>query len=195
MSFHGSLLPLEDHEHAAVSAAGLFIAPWHDVEGRLQEFRGLESPFAALISWRNPPGFFDDLAVPQRTDMPHLVLSAWDIEEEEEADAPAIGHVREGLDFARRHEGRLLVNCVAGVSRSTALALGVLCDRLGPGREGEALELLLAVRPQAVPNLLIVRHADALLDRGGRMVEAVLSDPGLLDRREAVGRPRLGAAD
>ncbi len=178
MSFGHDPLPLAEGERAAIAAAGLLVSPFDEVEHRLREFRRLDSAFSGLISWQNPPGFFDELAVPQRRDMPHLILSAWDIDDEAEPDAPAFDQVRSGLDFARRHGRPLLVNCVAGVSRSTALAMAILADRLGPGRESEAAERLFAVRPQAVPNLLILRHADAALDRGGRLVEAGLAAPG-----------------
>jgi predicted protein tyrosine phosphatase len=54
-----------------------------------------------------------------------------------------------------------------------ASAYTVLCDRLGPGRE---VEIALAIRKRANhanPNLLLVRHADEALARGGRMVEAL----------------------
>ena len=69
--------------------------------------------------------------------------------------------------------GSLLIHCQVGVSRSTAIALAILADRLGPGQEGEALQALLRLRPQAIPNLLVVSLADDLLARNGALRRAV----------------------
>jgi len=78
------------------------------------------------------------------------------------------------IEFGRRHaDGNLLIHCNAGVARSTAAALAIIADRRGPGCEAEALAEMLRLRPCAVPNLLIVRFADELLGRGGRLLEAV----------------------
>ena len=82
--------------------------------------------------------------------------------------------VADTLDFGRKHLGAsLLIHCNAGVARSTAAALAILCDRLGPGREQEALDEMLRLRPIAVPNLLMVQHTDNLLGRGGALVACV----------------------
>jgi len=65
----------------------------------------------------------------------------------------------------------LLIHCSAGVSRSTAAGYAILCDWLGPGREAEAVQAVLAVRPVAQPNRLMVAYADDILARQGRMIE------------------------
>lgn len=76
--------------------------------------------------------------------------------------------------FARANaRGSLLIHCRHGVGRSAAVALAVIADRLGPGQEGEALEELLTIRPQATPNLVVIKLADAWLERGGRLAAAV----------------------
>jgi len=83
--------------------------------------------------------------------------------------------VTNGLAFARQNSERdILVHCVAGVSRSPALALAILADRLGPNSEVEAAEVLYELCPEAVPNLLILELADRFLQRGGAIVSAVL---------------------
>jgi predicted protein tyrosine phosphatase len=46
----------------------------------------------------------------------------------------------------------------------------------GPGREQEAMERVLSQRPVAVPNRRMIELADRLLDRGGRLVEALGTD-------------------
>lgn len=65
----------------------------------------------------------------------------------------------------------LLIHCHAGRSRSTAAALMWLAQREAVGAETLA-ERLLAVRPIAWPNSLMLRLADEQLAAGGRLVEA-----------------------
>ena len=65
---------------------------------------------------------------------------------------------------------RLLVTCDYGASRSPALAYVLQADHFGPGREAEALREIIAIRPEAVPNLLVVRLGDQLLARQGAML-------------------------
>lgn len=67
---------------------------------------------------------------------------------------------------------KLLVHCHQGQSRSAAIALGIIADRLGKGRETDAVASLLAIRPTAVCNSLVLGHADSLLGRDGELVKA-----------------------
>jgi predicted protein tyrosine phosphatase len=80
--------------------------------------------------------------------------------------------VWEAIDFARGRES-VLVHCHVGIGRSTAIALAILADQYGLGYEQDALKALLAIRPEAVPNLHIVALADDLLFRDGKLLEAV----------------------
>ncbi|KAA5603122.1 tyrosine phosphatase family protein [Blastochloris sulfoviridis] len=113
----------------------------------------------------------------------HLFIGINDIVEEMPGFvAPGEAHVARLLDFVRawhaEREAPLVVHCWAGISRSTAAAFTTVCA-LAPARD--ELEIALALRaasPTATPNLRIVRHADALLGRRGRMVAAI----------EAIGR-------
>lgn len=66
---------------------------------------------------------------------------------------------------------RLLVTCDYGASRSPALAYVLQADHLGSGREAEALREIIAIRPEAVPNSLVVRLGDQLLARQGTLTE------------------------
>lgn len=108
----------------------------------------------------------------------HLVLRFEDLDEPGEGATTATREmVWAALAYARAVAGKsLLVHCQAGVGRSAGVALAVLADRLGPGREREALDELLALRPESVPNLLVVKHADDLLERGGALLGVVLAE-------------------
>jgi predicted protein tyrosine phosphatase len=87
-----------------------------------------------------------------------------------EADIQQIIQLAEQL---RDSTGRVLVHCEAGISRSTATALIMYACWLGPGHEREAMERVRKLRPSAVPNRRMVRLADALLGREGRLIDAL----------------------
>lgn len=111
----------------------------------------------------------------------HLFLSMNDIvDEQEDMIAPGLHHVEALLGFVRGwdRERPLVVNCFAGISRSTAAAY-IAAAALAPSRdEAELAWTLRRLSPSATPNARLVRHADALLGRNGRMVAAI----------EAIGR-------
>ena len=144
--------------------------------------------FDAVISIESPDATHDSGRL-RRFDRPgepaHQVLCFHDIDDPRHPAPPRRRHVRDGLVFARAHvERRLLIHCYAGVSRSTALAYAILVDRHGhDGDEARLLERLLEIRPQACPNRLVVRHADALLGRRGRMIAAVEEHPVIQETR------------
>ncbi len=94
--------------------------------------------------------------------------------------APGAHHVENFLQFVRDWDRLhpMLIHCYAGVSRSTAAAYIAACA-LAPERdERQTAQLLRHLSPTATPNLLLVRHADAILGRDQRMVRAI----------EAIGR-------
>jgi predicted protein tyrosine phosphatase len=106
----------------------------------------------------------------------HLRLALNDVAEARDSEAPpAASHVEQLLAFGRAWtaDAPILVHCWAGISRSTAAAYILLCDRLGPGTETEIAKALRFRAPHACPNPLMIRHADALLERDGRMIDAI----------------------
>jgi len=90
---------------------------------------------------------------------------------------PDAMHVRAILDFAGSWDGDapMLIYCFAGISRSTAAAFAVLCQR-HPGEEERGLaQILRETSPSATPNPLMVALADAHLGRQGRMSDAAFA--------------------
>jgi predicted protein tyrosine phosphatase len=86
-----------------------------------------------------------------------------------EEDVQRIIHLAEQL---QSDNGKVLIHCEAGISRSTAAALIIYACWLGQGREHEAMERVIAQRPYAIPNRRMVKLADSLLQLDGRLVEA-----------------------
>jgi predicted protein tyrosine phosphatase len=90
---------------------------------------------------------------------------------------PAEEHVNDLIRFVQRWDRRapLVMHCYAGISRSTAGAFISACA-LNPGRDEAAFAR--AIRKSsttAMPNILLVSHADRILNRRGRMIEAVMA--------------------
>lgn len=95
---------------------------------------------------------------------------------------PTIEDVAAGLEFCRRirevrPDATVAVHCEMGRSRSAAVALALLADRFGPGREEEAVATLLRddADCRMIPNPLLVGHADDALLRCGRLESALAS--------------------
>lgn len=105
------------------------------------------------------------------------------VEPAEGAIAPSLNHIEDILTFSRTwtREAPFLVHCWAGISRSTAAAYILLCDIRGPGHEAAIARQLRTLAPHAQPNRLMVRHADQILGREGRMIAGV----------EAMGEGRI----
>lgn len=106
----------------------------------------------------------------------HLRLGMHDIvRDAPEHVSPDEMHVRDLLAFVRdwQQDQPLLVHCWAGISRSTASAFAIACMLAKPGDELAIARLLRERAPHAQPNARIVALADHLLDRNGRMVDAV----------------------
>lgn len=146
--------------------------------------------FAAVITCEDPDKF-RGLRFWREPHPDHLVLRFVDL------DTPAPpphdtelrfrlatrAQVEDAIAFGR-DRANLLVHCQVGVARSTAIALAILADRLGAGQEQAALDALLAVRPEAVPNLHVVALADDVLGRDGRLLATVVAwDQGLPDNQ------------
>lgn len=106
----------------------------------------------------------------------HLFIGVSDIVEPLEGHIlPAADHIEQLLAFVRAwgRESPLVFHCWAGISRSTAAAYISACA-LAPERdEAELARALRGASPTATPNARFVALADDLLERRGRMVDAV----------------------
>ena len=138
------------------------------------------------------------------TDRPQIVLAFEDCDDESFGYDVVTDHqVSQALSFMRQHsEGSILIHCYHGVDRSAAMALACLADRLGPGREVEAVAQLLTIRPESTPNLIAVAKADYQLNRDGALIAALTAseaaDPVKLTARRkrhqfAIDNPSLYA--
>jgi predicted protein tyrosine phosphatase len=104
---------------------------------------------------------------------------------------PQRQHIAEAFAFADDRWGEpLLIQCWAGLSHSAALALGMISRELF--LEGEetftesAVELLLRIRPQAHPNVLVLRLAlESFLpnDMAEEAAREMVNHPELLANR------------
>ncbi|MEM8986211.1 MAG: protein tyrosine phosphatase [Pseudomonadota bacterium] len=106
----------------------------------------------------------------------HLKLSVNDIPAPEEGKvAPGADHVAELLAFTEdwTMEAPMLIHCWAGISRSTAAAYIVACASAPTADEFVLAKTLRAAAPHAQPNPLLIAHADDLLGRDGRMMDAI----------------------
>jgi predicted protein tyrosine phosphatase len=84
------------------------------------------------------------------------------------------------LDFTASLQStdKLLVHCHAGISRSTAVACGILCQHgLSPKL---AIKHVLSIRPQAFPNKHILTLFDEILGFKGQLVEDISQEFGLM---------------
>jgi predicted protein tyrosine phosphatase len=108
----------------------------------------------------------------------HLTLGIADIIEPAEGHVhPRETHVGQLIAFMRAWDRRapVVVHCYAGISRSTAAAFIGACALAPHRREDDIARALRAASPTATPNSLLVAHADRLLGRDGRMIEAIRS--------------------
>jgi predicted protein tyrosine phosphatase len=108
----------------------------------------------------------------------HLILRFHDIAEPREGlTAPDIEAVGRLLAFGGqgRAGDTLLVHCWMGISRSPAAAFVLACAAAPRASEMEVARALRRTAPAATPNPALVRLADGLLARDGRMVAAASS--------------------
>ena len=104
----------------------------------------------------------------------HLRIAIDDISEPMEGcTLPSEHHVGELIESLRATEpdARVLLHCIAGISRSTAAAL-IALTLDADGREQEAARQLRLAAPHAHPNRRIIALADEILGRDGRLIAA-----------------------
>jgi len=117
----------------------------------------------------------------------HLTLACHDVDSSREAlqrearmpgstcVAPTKAMVKQALEFGKKlpRNHFIVINCGYGISRSTAIAFALLCQSRPKVSETALLQEIIKLRPEASPNALIVKFADELLQRDGRMIRAV----------------------
>jgi predicted protein tyrosine phosphatase len=110
-----------------------------------------------------------------------LHLRFEDVLEETDRDAPTLQDVERMLRWGEAipEDATVVINCFAGVSRSTAAALALMTQKTRD--PNDAARRLLAQRPTACPNPIITKHADAILGMGG----------ALFERGEEIARARI----
>ena len=86
--------------------------------------------------------------------------------------ADAAGIIRFAREV-RAVRGIVLCHCGAGMSRAPAAALVCLATWRGPGTEAECVEEVLRLRRGAAPHAGLVRLADDLLGRAGKLCGAL----------------------
>jgi len=108
----------------------------------------------------------------------HLVLNMDDVTTEIDGyTPPSEEHVTRLVAFVKSWDRNkpLVMHCLAGISRSTAGAFVAVCA-LNPQRSEAAIaKAVREASPIAMPNSMLVKIADSLLGRQGRMVEAIES--------------------
>ncbi|HKA88216.1 MAG TPA: hypothetical protein VKE22_11135 [Haliangiales bacterium] len=113
--------------------------------------------------------------------VPHrLRLEFADVEHEWAGDLATADDIRKLIAFAgtiRTAGGTTVVHCRAAIGRSPAAAYILFAVLLGPGREADALDAVLELRPFAQPNRWMVQLADAELGRNGRLLGVLLERP------------------
>jgi predicted protein tyrosine phosphatase len=106
----------------------------------------------------------------------HLFLGINDITEPQDGMVlPGEEHVHRLIAFAEawHREQPMVVHCFAGISRSTAAAFITLCTVRPERDERDIARRLRQVSPIATPNARLIALADDILDRRGRMIEAI----------------------
>lgn len=158
-------------------------APSVDAAIRRAELDG--RPVAAVLAvWTSRRG--DREEKPTYGGIAPTVVGCADAENGNWPDSPMAEHMDAILSFGRRHGGeRILIHCSQGMGRAPAAALAILADRLGPGREDEALSALLHLRPCAIINYRMAGLADQVLGREGELLGVVKHHPLIRARHSA----------
>lgn len=103
----------------------------------------------------------------------HLIMHFEDIDDDEYDYAIATeDDVKAIIDFGCKHvRNSILIHCFHGIGRSGGAALAILTDQLCNAHL--ALDALLSIKPDSVPNLRVARLADAVLKTDGAIIAAL----------------------
>jgi predicted protein tyrosine phosphatase len=128
-----------------------------------------------IISIVNEAGGEFAATVIDRQHDDHYIFSFHDVENDEVTDyvVPTRKDVADILETAKMvpQDGRLLVHCTAGKSRSTAAAIGILIQN-GMAAQ-EAFDWMKAHRPAMFPNRLMIEYVDEILGLNGELIDIV----------------------
>lgn len=104
----------------------------------------------------------------------HLHLKMRDIRDPKDPSAPNPRMIEKLLDFDRQAgvDDFTLVHCFAGISRSTAAALVLVCLRYGTRELPNAVDWLWKTRPEVCPNMLLLSVGDLVLGTGQSLQRA-----------------------
>ncbi|MDW5314396.1 phosphatase [Rhizobium sp. PL01] len=106
----------------------------------------------------------------------HLELLFGDVTDPDEPDAAKPAHIEQAFAFVDGlpQDAHLLVHCLRGIGRSTALTLGILARSMEPEDAAAALH---ALRPEAKPNRHVTGLCDTVLGLKGRLAKQALRFP------------------
>ncbi|MCP5536322.1 MAG: hypothetical protein H7A51_08830 [Akkermansiaceae bacterium] len=131
-----------------------------------------------LVSLQNPKADVSDLRPPWIPEENHHVSYFYDVDLHDHHLAPTREDIESLVGWLLPRcqagtENRLIVHCDAGLGRSTATGYIAAAINLGPGREDEAFQHMVdsALERRLMPNSVIIRHADAILDRNGALIK------------------------
>ncbi|QQL45239.1 tyrosine phosphatase family protein [Sulfuriroseicoccus oceanibius] len=110
---------------------------------------------------------------------------------------PTLDQIERILEFTAgfRPGDTVGIHCLAGISRSSAVATAALAQHLGPGAEAQAIAKVREVRKRSHPNRLIIEYADQLLGRKGALVRAVETSFGMFSYESFKGWRRRHPSD
>lgn len=128
-----------------------------------------------IISIVNEAGGDFGATVIDRQHNDHYIFSFHDVENENSSEyvVPTRQDIKDILETAAMvpSNGRLLVHCTAGKSRSTAAGIGILIQ--GGMDPQSAFDWMKAHRPAMFPNRLMIEYVDDYLDLGGELIKIV----------------------
>lgn len=167
----------------------IIICRANEVLKRLTQQEEAGAPVSAVLSIEHPGAALDKNGSAPRIgahghEIAQKILVFWDSEQPVK-DGPDLKQVKEGLEFILEHAatGPVIIHCHAGKARSTAMALGAMALLHPEKPENELIDMLLAIRPQAAPNIIVMEMVDQLAGRGGKLLQAVLDHPEISARR------------
>lgn len=130
------------------------------------------SPFTHVISIWHPNPMLETFQRQMSVGFPQAKIhfATFDDTELSETDRPPTNpDVLGCIEFIHQlgEDDHLLIHCMAGISRSTAIAMTLITEFYGPGSEKDAALSVKHIRPIANPNRLVLAIADNILGRKG----------------------------